>query len=109
MADQLDHDLATLAQQFEVEPSLLRDLLQHQTGNRNDPGHWQREAELHQRSRGRFYQLQTAVRQLQKRTVRASSDARRLNPGAPGRSYFFLRRHLGPDYLSRRAGILSTQ
>ena len=51
-ADQLDHDLAALAQQFDVEPSLLRDLLQHQTGNRNDPGYWQRQAKLQQRSRG---------------------------------------------------------
>jgi hypothetical protein len=96
-ADQLDHDLAVLAQQCEVESSLLRDLLQHQTGNRNDPGYWQREAELHQRSRGRFYQLQRVIRQLYRRTVRASSVIENLNSRL--RSYFFLRRHLGPDYL----------
>jgi hypothetical protein len=96
-ADQLDRDLAALAQQFEVEPSLVRDLLGHQTGNRNDPAYWQRQDELHRRSRGRFYQLQKAVRKLSRRTVRASSVIENLNSRL--RNYFFLRRHLGPDYL----------
>jgi hypothetical protein len=96
-ADQLDRDLAALAEQFEVEPSLVRDVLQHQMGNWNDPGYWQRQTQLHQRSRGRFYELQKAVRQLHRRTVRASSVIENLNSRL--RTYFFLRRHLGPDYL----------
>jgi hypothetical protein len=96
-ADQLDRDLAALAQQFEVEPSLVRDLLRQQTGNRNDPGYWQRQAEFHRRSHGRFYELQKAVRQLYRSTVRASSVIENLNSRL--RTYFFLRRHLGPDYL----------
>lgn len=96
-ADQLDRDLTALAQQFEVEPSLVRDMLGQQKGNRNDPGYWQRQADFHRRSHGRFYELQKAVRQLYRSTVRASSVIENLNSRL--RTYFFLRRHLGPDYL----------
>jgi hypothetical protein len=95
--DTLDRDIATLAQQFEVEPSLIRELLQHLASNPNHPGYWQREAQFHQGSHGRLHQLKPAVQKLHRQTVRASSVVENLNGRLRG--YFSLRRHLGSDYL----------
>jgi hypothetical protein len=96
-AEQLDRRLDDLARQLQVAPALLRDLLAQLADNPNRPEYWQREAQLHQRAGGRLHQLRRAVEQLRRRTVRASSVVENLNSRL--RSYFFLRRHLGPDYL----------
>lgn len=97
-AVELDAELAALAGAFQVEPALVRAVLQHQAGNPNRPEYWQQEAELHRQAHGRLHDLQVAVEQLQQRTVRASSVVENLNSRLRG--YFFLRRHLGPDYLA---------
>lgn len=96
-AEQLDKQLDELARRLEVDPTLLRDLLVQQAGNPNRPDYWQREAQLHQRAGGRLHRFRQAVERLRRRTVRASSVVENLNSRL--RSYFFLRRHLGPDYL----------
>lgn len=83
--------------EFQVEPALVRAVLQHQAGNPNRPEYWQQEAELHRQAHGQLHRLQVAVEPLQRRTVRASSVIENLNSRLRG--YFFLRRHLGPDYL----------
>ena len=49
-------------------------------------------------SRGRFHAVQLAVAAVAEETVRASSLVENLNSRL--RSYFFLRRHLGSDYLA---------
>jgi hypothetical protein len=96
-AVELDAELASLAAEFQVEPALVRAVLQHQAGNPNRPEYWQQEAELHRQAHGQLHRLQVAVEQVQRRTVRASSVIENLNSRLRG--YFFLRRHLGPDYL----------
>ena len=48
--------------------------------------------------RGRFHLVQLAIAALAEETVRASSLVENLNSRL--RSYFFLRRHLGSDYLA---------
>jgi hypothetical protein len=96
-ADQLDRELATLAQQFEVAPVLVREILQHLTANPNYPAYWQREGQYHQLCHGRLHQLKQALQKLHRETVRASSVIENLNGRL--RSYFSLRRHLGPGYL----------
>ena len=96
-AERLDRQLDDLARQLQVEPALLRDLLAQQAANPNHPDYWQREARLHQRAGGRLHQLRQAVEHLRRHTVRASSVVENLNSRL--RSYFSLRRHLGPDYL----------
>ncbi len=96
-AEHLDKQLDELAHRLEVAPDLLRDLLAQRAGNPNHPDYWQREAQLHHRAGGRWHQLRQAVERLRRRTVRASSVVENLNRRL--RSYFFLRRHLGPDYL----------
>jgi hypothetical protein len=59
-------------------------------------GPW--EAALRQQLRGRYHGLSVAVAKVARRVVRASSVAENLNSRL--RNYFFLRRQLGPGYLS---------
>ncbi len=97
-AVQLDNDLTALAQEFMVPVAVVRDLLNVQAMDVRDPRRWQKEAALRQRLHGRFYPLSEAVEELAGHTIRASSVIENLNSRL--RNYFFLRRHLGPDYLA---------
>jgi len=63
----------------------------------DDPRRWQQEAALRRQLGARFYPLQHAVQQALAQVVRASSIIENLNSRL--RSYFFLRRELGPEYL----------
>lgn len=94
---ELEGELTRLAAQFHVDPDLLRQLLHHQADNPDRPEYWQREAQLHRQTRGRLHQVRPAIEALAKRTVRGSSVVENLNSRL--RSYFFLRRHLGRNYL----------
>ena len=62
------------------------------------PGGWRRDAPLRRLLGARYYPLSQALDEVRRRTVRASSLVENLNSRL--RSYFFLRRHLGNDYLS---------
>jgi hypothetical protein len=97
-AAQLDQDLTRLAQEFQVPGPLVRTLVDVQVLNDHDPRRWPQEAALRQALRGRFHGLNTAVEEIVRQTVRASSVIENLNSRL--RNYFFLRRHLGPDYLA---------
>jgi len=94
---QLERDLATLAQQFEVDLTLVHELSQHLADNPYRPRYWQQEARFQQRCRGRLHQLKDAIQELHRHAVRASSAVENLNGRLRG--YFSLRRHLGSDYL----------
>jgi hypothetical protein len=98
---QLDQDLTKLAAEFKVPLVIVRELLDLQTLDKRQPLRWQKEAalreRLRERLRGRFHQLEQAVRGLSKQVVRASSIIENINSRL--RSYFFLRRELGSGYL----------
>jgi hypothetical protein len=94
----LDADLEVLGQEFQVPGELLRQLLGVLARGERDPRRWTEESALRERFRGRFHEVQAAVAALAKGTVRASSLVENLNSRL--RSYFFLRRHLGADYLA---------
>lgn len=96
-ARQLDDDLAQLAAEFEVPVTIVRELLDLQTLDYGQPRRWQQELALRDRLRGRFYQIQEAVRALSQQVVRASSIVENLNSRL--RNYFFLRREVGSGYL----------
>jgi hypothetical protein len=96
-AQRLDTDLGTVAADFQVSPAVARAVLHVQALDVRDTRRWPREAALRQQVRGRFYELSEAVAAVTRRTVRASSVVENLNSRL--RNYFFLRRHLGPDYL----------
>ena len=94
----LDGDLAEVAARYQVSVATVRELLRWQQLPATHPRRWQREAELRQQLRERFYHLNEAVLEVANRTVRASSLVENLNSRL--RNYFTLRRHLGADYLA---------
>ena len=94
-AAQLDRDFAELATEFAVPAELVRELFAVQS---LDPKRWRRDASLHRLLGARYYPLSQALKEVRRHTVRASSLVENLNSRL--RSYFFLRRHLGEDYLS---------
>jgi hypothetical protein len=96
-AAQLDQDLANLAAEFHVPLTIVRELLDLQALDQRQPQRWQKEAALRQQLRHHFYHLQEAVHDLADHVVRASSVIENINSRL--RSYFFLRRQLGSDYL----------
>lgn len=97
-AKELDDNLALLATEFQCSPELLRGVLQMLSQSDRDPRRWKEETTLRRQLRGRFHEVCEAVAQLHIKTVRASSLVENLNSRLRG--YFFLRRHLGVDYLS---------
>jgi hypothetical protein len=96
-AAELDRQLAEVAQVQEVPLAVVRDVLR---GTALDPGsaaYWQQEADLRRQLGRRFWAVRAHVTVVAEETVRASSLVENLNSRL--RSYFFLRRHLGEDYL----------
>jgi hypothetical protein len=94
----LDENLEQLGQEFQIPAELARDLLTTLSRDDCDPRRWAEEAALREQLRGRFHAVQLALGALAEKTVRASSLVENLNSRL--RSYFFLRRHLGSDYLA---------
>jgi transposase-like protein len=97
-ANQLDVELNRLAIDFRCSAELLRRVLQMLCRTDHDRRRWTEETALRQQLRGRFWEVRQAVSELRQGTVRASSLVENLNSRL--RSYFFLRRQLGADYLS---------
>ena len=97
-AVQLDRDLAALAQEWQISVTTAREVLQMQSLPTWDPQRWRREAALRETLRGRYYGVCADVQELSHQVVRASSLVENLNSRL--RSYFFLRRQLGEDYLT---------
>jgi hypothetical protein len=94
----LDRELAKLAAAFQVSVATVRELLAVQALDEGQSRRWPRQAALQQQLGSRFHSLSVAVQHLAEHTVRASSIIENLNSRL--RTYFFLRRHLGNDYLA---------
>jgi hypothetical protein len=97
-AMQLDRDLTNLARDWQISVATAREVLQVQYLPTWDSKRWPRVAALRETLRGRYHGVCAAVRELSDRVVRASSLVENLNSRL--RSYFFLRRQLGNDYLT---------
>lgn len=97
-AAQLDRAFAELATEFAVAADLIRELFAVQTLALDNPKRWRRDASLRRILGARYYPLSQELEEVRRRTVRASSMVENLNSRL--RSYFFLRRHLGNDYLA---------
>ncbi len=95
---ELDRELAALAQEWQISVTTAREVLQVQSLPTCDPKRWRREAALRATLRGRYHGVCADVQELSDRVVRASSLVENLNSRL--RSYFFLRRQLGKDYLT---------
>ena len=94
----LDEELECLGEEFQIPAEPARRVLGTLARDQRDPRRWTEHAALQKQLRGRFHDIQAAVAELASGTVRASSLVENLNSRL--RSYFFLRRHLGPDYLA---------
>jgi len=93
----LDQQLLDLAQQFQIDPLLVRQCFEAQTRPLDQSGYMPQENPLQQRLGASFEPLQEAITQLTNATIRASSAVENLNSRL--RNYFFLRKQLGADYL----------
>jgi transposase-like protein len=97
-AVELDRDLTTLAQEWQISVTIAREVLQVLSLPTGDPKRCRREAALRETLRGRYHGVCADVQELSNQVVRASSMVENLNSRL--RSYFFLRRQLGKDYLT---------
>jgi len=97
-ASALDQELMVLAAEFQVSVETARDVLNVELLASRDTSRWRRENALRSQLGSRYYPLSVAMAELARRTVRASSIVENLNSRL--RNYFFLRRHLGSDYLA---------
>jgi hypothetical protein len=97
-AKQLDGDLQALAEDFAVPATLVEEVRQLLSLPSHRPERWQREQVLWARWGSRYGVVRQAVEELLGQVVRASSVIENLNSRL--RSYFFLRRHLGEEYLT---------
>jgi hypothetical protein len=97
-ARRLDEDLEQFGQELQIPVELVRRLLTTLSRDERDPRRWVEEAAVREQLRGRLHGVQLALAALAEETVRASSLVENLNSRL--RSYFFLRRHLGSDYLA---------
>ncbi len=94
----LDRELAALAQEWQISVTTAREVLQMQSLPMWDPKRRRCEAALRETLRGRYHGVYANVQELSDRVVRASSLVENLNSRL--RTYFFLRRQLGKDYLT---------
>jgi hypothetical protein len=97
-AKQLDGDLEALATELAVPATLVEETRQVLSLPSHRPERWRREQDLWGRWGSSYGAVRAAVGELLGQVVRASSVIENLNSRL--RSYFFLRRHLGADYLT---------
>jgi hypothetical protein len=97
-AKQLDGDLEALAAELAVPATLVCEIRQVLSLPSHRPERWQREQDLWGRWGSSYGVVRAAVEELLGQVVRASSVIENLNSRL--RNYFFLRRHLGADYLT---------
>jgi hypothetical protein len=95
--EELDADIVSLAGYCRVAPDRIRAILQVQALPTTSAERWRRESQLRRQWGEQWEFVADLVRELAAGVVRASSVIENLNSRL--RSYFFLRRHLGMDYL----------
>jgi hypothetical protein len=93
----LDEELGRMAMAWGVSPDSLRHLLNARCRDQRDARRWAEESAARPQLRGWYHAACRAIDALVAGTIRASSLVENLNSRL--RTYFSLRRHLGPDYL----------
>ena len=96
-ATRLDQGLKTIADQHHIPLTSVRELFALQRLSPKADAYWVRTTHLHRQLKGQFYAAQMAVCEFATHLHRASSLVENFNGRL--RSYFFLRRQLGPCYL----------
>jgi hypothetical protein len=95
--EELDQDIVSLASYCRVAPVRIRAILQMQALPATSAERWRQESLLRREWGERWDVVANLVTELAAGVVRASSVIENLNSRL--RTYFFLRRHLGSDYL----------
>ena len=95
--DVLDERFTDLAARNNIPLFLVHAVCELQSLDKNLPAYWQKQAQLRKKLPDKFDRIQTAVCEVLSETPRASSIVENLNSRL--RNYFFLRRHIGEDYL----------
>jgi len=93
----LDDRLVDVAECFNVELYLVHEICGLQGWDKRQPAYWQHRAKLQHTLGKRYHRIETAVIEAMSDVPRASSLVENLNSRL--RNYFFLRRHIGNDYL----------
>jgi len=93
----LDGRLVDIAERFNVELYLVNEICELQGWDKRQAAYWQRRARLQHTLGQRYHRIETAVIEAMSDVPRASSLVENLNSRL--RNYFFLRRHIGNDYL----------
>ncbi|MFQ6009193.1 MAG: hypothetical protein ACE5K8_09620 [Candidatus Zixiibacteriota bacterium] len=93
----LDAKFAKIAAQFDVPVFLIHAVCVLEGLDTNYAVYWQHRGSLQNKLKDKFTLIEAAVRQAMSTTPRASSIVENLNSRL--RNYFFLRRHIGNDYL----------
>jgi hypothetical protein len=93
----LDDRLVDIAERFKVELYLVHGICELQGWDKRQPAYWQRRAQLQHTLGHLYHRVETAVLEAMSDVPRASSLVENLNSRL--RNYFFLRRHIGNDYL----------
>jgi hypothetical protein len=93
----LDERFADIAARFKVPLFLVHAVCELEGLDKNLPAYWQKQAQLRKKLPDRFDRLEMSIREVLSETPRASSIVENLNSRL--RNYFFLRRHIGNDYL----------
>jgi hypothetical protein len=94
----LERDLLQIARRHVLPLFVVWGLLNTQALSLWDEQRWPQEAAWQQRLGAKYHAVSEAVKEVRSRVVRASSVVENLNSRLRG--YFFLRRELGPEYLS---------
>lgn len=93
----IDLQLERIARQHRVHPDDAREVFEMLPMPPTDTEYWRRDAALWERLGDRHQALKMDVQEMADQIVRASSMVENINSRL--RSYFFLRRQLGPGYL----------
>ena len=93
----LDERFADVAARLNVPLFLVHAVSELKNLDKNLPLYWQQHALLQKKLRDQFHPIETSVGEIIAETPRASSLVENLNSRL--RNYFFLRRHIGNDYL----------
>jgi hypothetical protein len=93
----LEQKLSDIAAHFGLPAFLVHTVCELHGLDKNKPAYWQRQADLRKKLGEKFHHVDAAVGAALAETPRASSIVENLNSRL--RNYFFLRRHIGNDYL----------
>ena len=96
-AQVLDQKLADIAHKFQISLSQVRQVCLLMKKSLSTNVYWQKWNQLYKQLSDKFLEVKQAVESALKSTPRASSLVENLNSRL--RNYFFLRKHLGSDYL----------